>query len=114
MISFLSFAGAFCQQLNIKGGDGPKPVIRTVPSCSSTKLHGSSAPNFVAFACLIFNKKSSHLPMITFLSKPICYCAVSMEVELISFCTVLMPVHVFSELEGIPEKPRGISSGNLL
>lgn len=57
MISFLSFTGAFCQQLNIKRGDGPKHVVLTVPPCSSTKLQGSSAPNFIAFSSLILNKK---------------------------------------------------------
>lgn len=99
MIYFLSFTDAFWQQLNIKKGDRPKLLKQTVPPCSSTKLQGSSAPNFVAFSLLILNKKSQHLPTLTFLSKSICCCAVSMEAELISFCTILMPMHVFSNLK---------------
>lgn len=99
MVYFLSFTDAFWQQLSIKKGDRPKLLIQRVPPCSSTKLQGSSDPNFAAFSFLILNKKSWHLPTVTFLSKSICCCAVSMEVELISFCTILMLMHIFSNLK---------------
>lgn len=99
MINFLSFTDAFWQKLNIKKGDRPKILIQTVPSCFSTKLQGGSGPNFAAFSFLILKK--------TILAFANSYILQQIHLLLccfhggwaISFCTILMPMHVFSNLK---------------